>query len=514
MQLKLDFDRQNNQRKAGALLSYLGIALNVLIQLGYTPVMLRLLGQSEYGIYNLAYSTVGYLGLLDFGFSSAYVRYFSKYAIEKNEKEIARLNGMFLQIFVVIGLIALAAGAVLVSQAERMYAGSLTMEETRKIKIITAILVVNLSLGFPASLFDSCLIAHDRFVAQKGIYLLKTVLNPFLALPLLLSGFASIGIAAVTAFLTTAAMILSILYCAKHLRIRFDFHHFDKALFQDIFVFCFFIFLNQVVNRLNWSADQIVLGVLCGSASVAVYAVASNLNNIYMLFSTSLSNVFIPQVNRMVANRCDKSEITDLFIKVGRLQFLVMALIASGLVFFGRGFIYFYAGEGYESSYAITLLLALPAFIPMIQNLGIEIQRSMNQHKFRSLVYLVIALCNVVVSIPLALRWGAVGAAFGTSLSMLLGNGLIMNLYYQKALQIDVIRFWKEMFRLSRGLVLPFAAGILFMHSAQTRSFAALAAEIVTYTLVYFLSMWRFGMNSYEKGLIRSVKRHCLPGTD
>ena len=40
-----------NQKKAGVLLSYGQTALSTLISLTYTPVMLRLLGQSEYGLY-------------------------------------------------------------------------------------------------------------------------------------------------------------------------------------------------------------------------------------------------------------------------------------------------------------------------------------------------------------------------------------------------------------------------------------------------------------------------------
>ena len=42
-----------NQKKAGVLLSYGQTALSTLISLTYTPVMLRLLGQSEYGLYTL-----------------------------------------------------------------------------------------------------------------------------------------------------------------------------------------------------------------------------------------------------------------------------------------------------------------------------------------------------------------------------------------------------------------------------------------------------------------------------
>ena len=66
-----------NQLKAGVMLSYLSIGTSGVIQLAYTPVMLRLLGQSEYGLYTLVSSVVSYLGLLTFGIGGAYLRFYS-----------------------------------------------------------------------------------------------------------------------------------------------------------------------------------------------------------------------------------------------------------------------------------------------------------------------------------------------------------------------------------------------------------------------------------------------------
>lgn len=84
-----------NQRKAGVILSYAGQFAKIFISIIYTPVMLRLLGQSEYGLYQLVYSVVSYLSLLSLGFSSSYMRFYSRYKAQKDEDGVARLNGMF-----------------------------------------------------------------------------------------------------------------------------------------------------------------------------------------------------------------------------------------------------------------------------------------------------------------------------------------------------------------------------------------------------------------------------------
>jgi O-antigen/teichoic acid export membrane protein len=183
-----------NQLKAGVILSYSSMILGYIIAIIYTPIMLRLLGQSEYGLYNLVSSVVSYLGLLSFGFGSAYVRFYSRYKVEDSEQEIAKLNGMFLIIFSIIGAIALLAGLVLVTNTERIFGAKLLPHEMKTAKTLMAIMVFNIALSFPASVFNSYITANEKFVFQKLLQMIKVVANPFLVLPVLLLGYKSIGL--------------------------------------------------------------------------------------------------------------------------------------------------------------------------------------------------------------------------------------------------------------------------------------------------------------------------------
>ena len=79
-----------NQLKAGAALNYVSIMLNMVVGLVYTPYMLRMLGQSEYGLYSLAASIIAYLTVLDLGFGNAIVRYTAKFEAEGKKREHVR----------------------------------------------------------------------------------------------------------------------------------------------------------------------------------------------------------------------------------------------------------------------------------------------------------------------------------------------------------------------------------------------------------------------------------------
>ena len=101
---------KTNQLKSGAVLSYLNLLIGNIIPFVYTPIMLRLLGQSEYGLYGIAQSIMGYIGLLNFGIGGTIVRYLSKFRSQGDKEQEARVAGLFIKIYSVICGLILVAG--------------------------------------------------------------------------------------------------------------------------------------------------------------------------------------------------------------------------------------------------------------------------------------------------------------------------------------------------------------------------------------------------------------------
>lgn len=488
-----------DQRKIGVLLTYVSEIVAIATGLIYTPVMLRLLGQSEYGLYQLVYSVVSYLSLLSFGFSSAYIRFYSRYKVAQDDRGIARLNGMFLTIFAGISVICLMCGLIMVGNTRGILGKQLTDSELQTAKILLILMVFNLMMTFLSSVFDCYVSAHEQFVFQKTIIVLQRLFNPFMALPLLIMGYGSIAMIGVTTFLTILKFLVNGYYCKKKLKMQFVFSGFKWELFKEMWSFTFYIFLGMIVNQINWSADKFLLGRLLGTSAVAVYGVASQINTLYVQLSSAISSVFIPQINRLVAEGNQMDKINHLLVKTGRFQYMLLSLVLTGFILFGQEFIVLWAGEGYEEAYQITLLLIIPATIPLIQNIGVEVQRAMNREKVRSYVYLGIACLNVLISIPFIKIWGASGAAFGTAMSLIVGNGLFMNMYYYKAIKLDILKFWKEITNFSKGLIIPICFGVVMKQIFNTSHIGIYMLAIVLYTVVYLCSIWYISMNEYEK---------------
>ncbi len=189
---------------------------------------------------------------------------------------------------------------------------------------------------------------------------------------------------------------------------------------------------------------------------------------------------------------------------------MMLSLVCSGFALFGESFIAMWAGRDYRGSYVITLLLILPVTIPLVQNLGIEIQKAKNMHQFRSLVYLFVAAGNFTISIPLAMRYGGVGSACGTAIALLIGNGAVMNWYYHRKVGLDMKYFWKQIIKLVPSLLLPIIVGLALVSLLNIYDLKWFLAAGLAYTVVFIVSLWFLGMNEYERELIGSPLRRVL----
>lgn len=499
-----------NQIKVGIILSYMSEIIKILTGIIFTPIMLRLLGKSEYGLYQLVYSVVSYLSILSLGFSSSYIRFYTRYKVKQQENDIARLNGMFMIIFSLISFISIVCGAVMLFNIKGIFGEGLSTNEYSIAKVLMGLMILNLALTFPTSVLECYVTANEQFIFQKVVNMLHSLLNPFLALPLLIMGIGSIGMVTITTILTLLKLIVNMWYCKKKLKMQFIFRKFNLSLFKEMWVFTFYIFINQIIDQVNWNVDKFLLGRLSGTGAVALYGLAGQLNTMYMQLSSAISNVFVPKINSIVAEDNGNKPLSDLFIKIGRIQFIFLGLIITGFVFFGKEFIQFWAGKGYQDSYWCAIFLLIPITIPLIQNLGIEIQRAMNMHKARVIVLSIIAVINIFISIPLIKLYGAVGATIGTAVSIILGNILFMNYYYHKKVGIDIIRFWKEILSIILSMIPAIVGGAIMKILMPTNNIVLLAVYIISYSCIYILSVWRFGMNPYEKRLIYKPIRQII----
>lgn len=497
-----------NQLKAGVVLNYVVIILNTVVGLLYTPYMLRMMGQSEYGLYSLVASVIAYLTVLDLGFGNAIVRYTAKFRAEKKTEEQYEMFGMFFLLYLVIGIIAFGIGLGLYFNVGTLFGDTMTAVELDRARIMMLLLVANLAFTFPMSIWGSIIQAYEDFVFQKSLNIFRIILNTAVMICLLHFGYKAVAMVVVQTIFNVLTLVLNFIYCRRKLNIHiyFRFKHFHWGFLKEVAIYSFWIFLNAIMDRVYWSTGQFVLGAMVGTAAVAVFAIAIQLEGMYMQFSTAISSVFLPKVTAMVATNRSRKEISDLFIRTGRIQYIVLAYILSGFIIFGRQFIELWAGAGYSDAYIISLLFFIPLTVPLIQNLGITILQARNEMKFRSVLYIIIALVSLAMQIVLTRFFGGIGCAMGVSGALVVGQILIMNVYYRRRQDLDIKTFWKEISKMSIiPIVLIFSSMLVIRHFFALDSWGKLILGIAAFSLVYIPLFFRFSMTDDERNLFISM---------
>lgn len=497
-----------NQLKAGVVLNYVVIFLNTVVGLLYTPYMLRMMGQSEYGLYSLVASVIAYLTVLDLGFGNAIVRYTAKFRAEKKTEEQYEMFGMFFLLYLVIGIIAFGIGLGLYFNVDTLFGNTMTAVELGRARIMMLLLVANLAFTFPMSIWGSIIQAYEDFVFQKSLNIIRIILNTAVMICLLHFGYKAVAMVVVQTIFNVLTLVVNFIYCRRKLNIHiyFRFKHFHWGFLKEVAIYSFWIFLNAIMDRVYWSTGQFVLGAMVGTAAVAVFAIAIQLEGMYMQFSTAISSVFLPKVTAMVATNRSRKEISDLFIRTGRIQYIVLAYILSGFIIFGRQFIELWAGAGYSDAYIISLLFFIPLTVPLIQNLGITILQARNEMKFRSVLYIIIALVSLAMQIVLTRFFGGIGCAMGVSGALVVGQILIMNVYYRRRQDLDIKTFWKEISKMSIiPIVLIFTSMLVIRHFFVLDSWGKLILGIAAFSLVYIPLFFRFSMTDDERNLFISM---------
>lgn len=497
-----------NQLKAGVVLNYVVIILNTVVGLLYTPYMLRMMGQSEYGLYSLVASVIAYLTVLDLGFGNAIVRYTAKFRAEKKTEEQYEMFGMFFLLYLVIGIIAFGIGLGLYFNVDTLFGNTMTAIELGRARIMMLLLVANLAFTFPMSIWGSIIQAYEDFVFQKSLNIIRIILNTAVMICLLHFGYKAVAMVVVQTIFNVLTLVVNFIYCRRKLNIHiyFRFKHFHWGFLKEVAIYSFWIFLNAIMDRVYWSTGQFVLGAMVGTAAVAVFAIAIQLEGMYMQFSTAISSVFLPKVTAMVATNRSRKEISDLFIRTGRIQYIVLAYILSGFIIFGRQFIELWAGADYTDAYIISLLFFIPLTVPLIQNLGITILQARNEMKFRSVLYIIIALVSLAMQIVLTRFFGGIGCAMGVSGALVVGQILIMNVYYRRRQDLDIMTFWKEISKMSIiPIVLIFSSMLVIRHFFALDSWGKLILGIAAFSLVYIPLFFRFSMTDEERNLFISM---------
>lgn len=494
-------------RKQGVILSYVLMIFEVLSTLLITPFLIRTLGQAEYGVYKLSASITAYLLLLDLGVGNAIIRYISKFRVNKDTASEKKFFGVAMIFYLGISVVSVIGGAVLIHLFPFVFSKGLSAEEIALGQRLLMLTVANVAVTIGTTVYANVIIAYERFSISKGMPIVQILLRIILTVITLKMGMGSVGVVSVNLLMTVLCRGFFVLYVFFAIKLRPRFRGITFDFIKDILAYSSWILVQMIATQINASMDQILLGSLVANSTIiiAVYSVGMQIVQYFQSIGSSFNSVLMPGVVKLVEQESSSVAICGEMVRIGRIIFMVLGLIWSGFVAFGRQFIGLWAGSVNADAYPVAVILMTAYVFILTEAMGTQVLWAKNEHKEQALLKLGVVLINILLTVVL-IRWNPlIGATVGTFISLIIGDVAVMNLVFSRKIKISLRQYYGGLFK---GLLFCIAAitGLGFViNLLPFTGWWGLIVKIGIMCAAYAVLVWFCGANKYERALIVSV---------
>ncbi|MBQ6570234.1 MAG: oligosaccharide flippase family protein [Clostridia bacterium] len=494
--------------KRGSVISSISTIIGICGTLLVTPFILKQIGDNDYGLYQMVGPLVTSIGMLSFGLNNSLVRFLAKYRSTNDKESEERILGMMHIVFAIIAAVAVSVGIACYFLLPRFYT-KLHGPDLLKAKLIFAIMVINMGISIISQIYPSIMTAYEKFTVLNTWGLIKNIFVPIFKVILVYLGVGVFSIVISEVFFNLAYQTTIMLNCRVKLKVKFSYKHFDKGLLKELFIYSSFIFASSVADLLYWQIDKVLVGKFIGSAEVTPLTFGNHFADYFIKIATMISGMFMMRVMTMVVNNASGEQLTGAMIKLGRIQALILGLLYCGYIVVGRQFLDYYYSSGTthtrDIAFLIGFMLLTALLIPEVEILGISILQAKNMHRFRAVMYLGIAVCNALLTIPFTKYFGVIGATIATVLALILGQIIIMNWYYKNRVGINIWRFFKETCHGILPIALVTIAFGFLTFFIQSHSIFNLVLRALIILIIYCVLQWFLGMNDFEHGLFAEL---------
>jgi len=450
-----------------------------------TPFTIHRLGDDAYGTWNLINAITGYLGLLVLGVPMASVRYFAQHIAKGDDRKLNEAIGSCTALYLLLGAIALVAGAALYFFFVRGYHIPATLHGDARLAF--ALVVVFVSLGFIALLPNGLLSAHDDFVPRNVVRLWGLLLRVVLTFGLLLLH-ASLTMLAVVQLV---CMVFDFWLCwliirRKYPTTRIRLADFDWSMTRAIFAFSIYVLVLNAGARLSFETDSIVIGAYMDVGSIPYFTVANSFIIYLMEFLISIAAVVMPAATRL-QTQGKHDELRDIFMKWSKIALSLTLAAGLFLMVLGPRFIAWWIDPTFEQPAGQVLQILMLSYVVFLPVRGVALPMLMGLGKagLPTIGFLVAGVLNLGLSIALVRPLGLAGVALGTAIPNVL---FAIVVFVQACREFDVSLgkfFGYVVPRAVLGALPALAVLLWFKVQLDVRGLVALAAAGVVMVLVF-----------------------------
>ena len=487
-------------------MSYMAIAINIVTGLLYTPWMIHSIGRENFGLYTLAISVIS-LFVFDFGLSSAVTRFIAKYLAEGRQDRANKCLGLVYRLYFIIDVVLFLVLVGVFFFIPQIYK-ELSFDEIQNFKVVYCVAALYSVISFPFIPVNGVLTAHEKFIQLKTCEVAHKLIIVIAMSVCLLLGGGLYALVIVNAMAGVLAIMFKLYCIRKYTPQSVSLHYSSKTEFREIVGFSSWVTVIAIAQRCIFNLAPSILGALSGSTAIAIMGIAITLEGYTYTFSSAINGMFLPKVSRIVAD--GKGDVLPLMIRVGRIMIYVVSLVVFGVIVLGQDFIHLWVGLDFKESYYCAVLIILPSLLQLPQDIGSQTIYAKNKVRKLSIVYVTMAVTNIVGAILLAPSLGALGISISICIAYFVRT-IGMDIIFYRDLNINVFTFFRETFvKMSMPLVLSLLIGFSCNYIIPLHSWIGLVIKGCLFVLFFCVVMYTKSMNSFEKELLTSIFRKSV----
>ena len=495
-------------RSKGIIISYLKIAISMACGIVLSSALLRMLGGTEYGIYQTVAAFANNLILLEFGVGTVMIRNISMCRGRcASEEEIQRNITTNWTITIFLAAVLLLMSVLLYYAIPGIYANSMSPEQIRHGQRIFAVSVGHLLTTFLIHTINAIIFSFEDYTFGSLQSTVRTLIRTVLLLVLMIWFRNALVIALVDVALGIFCLLTSYRFCKKKLKIKLYVGRCDPAIIRASIPLTVAVFLQGVVSQANSNVDKVLIGMMLSPDSVSLYSVALYICTVFSSLVNVASSMYVPAVTQMVGQGLEGKELAKNICTPCRLTALISGTVLFGFIAVGKDFVEILYGVDYLAAWPIAVMLMSPAYVDAVVGVLVYVLDAKNKRMARSIILLFTTVLNVILTIFCLKRWGAFGAAAATAICTFIGPVLIMNLYYKKVLRIPVLGLFKEAFRGILVYQLMGCAVTLGVSCLIENIYISFLTGGVTFVCIALGGYFLFGMSTEEKEKIMKFLR-------
>jgi O-antigen/teichoic acid export membrane protein len=450
----------------------IGRSWSFLAALLLTPYILARLGERDFGTWVVLSIFVNSFNLFDLGLGSTFVKYIAEYYTHNDFVRVNRVLFSGLLFYGVFGLFQIAVGLMI----EQPLFGLFHVPGASQVYLIV---LVSGALSNIALMFLSVFKGAQRMDKSNSLEIKISIANAIGTVLFLEAGWGMRGLAVNALVNACFAILLTWWKLRRTIPDVSIGWHFDGRLLKNMFGYGLKMQVSQVGGLICFRVDKLIVSRFLGIASVSFYEVSSRLTAFMRALPLVMISALIPATSELGA-RNDRAKILQTYVLASKYVGLVTVAIVAFLVLEARAVITFWLGSGFEKSVILVQILAIGYGANVLGGPASQTGAGVGRPEFDMHSTVLLSLLNPVLSILLVQRFGAPGAALGTSIAFVIATTYLLVTFHRKYVENSVRTILQDVY------LRAIAAGVFA--NLAVLAFHRLTPQLVTWETVRYLA--------------------------